>query len=166
MSACTTAEFSVAPSISASGCFTPLPSMPIPPPAPARRSCGCRRSAPPADRAWTGPKPSTPACGREQESRTLPFPEFKSLLREQFYILLLDQDGALAAIPKMLPRDAAQRRQAFDALTRILSARGPLDDEDQRRLARVAELFALDQQTSEAANVTALPSRDMRANAS
>ena len=103
---------------------------------------------------------------REQESRTLPFPEFKSLLREQFYILLLDQDGALAAIPKMLPRDAAQRRQAFDALTRILSARGPLDDEDQRRLARVAELFALDQQTSEAANVTALPSRDMRANAS
>src|SRR3974377_575622 len=30
MSACTTAEFSVAPSISPSGCFTPLPSMPIP----------------------------------------------------------------------------------------------------------------------------------------
>ena len=50
---------------------------------------------------------------REQESRTLPLPEFKTLLREQFYMLLLDQDAALAAIPKMLPRDVALRQQAL-----------------------------------------------------
>ena len=29
--------------------------------------------------------------------------EFKQVLREQFFALLLDQTAALAAIPKMLP---------------------------------------------------------------
>src|SRR6516162_3351298 len=65
ISACTTAAFSVAPLLSPSGCFTPLPSMPI-----AATSTSSpvmwmpSISAQPAGRAWTGPRPSTPACGR------------------------------------------------------------------------------------------------------
>jgi hypothetical protein len=39
--------------------------------------------------------------------------EFKRILREQFFALLLDRDGALAAIPKMLPADAATREEAL-----------------------------------------------------
>ena len=39
--------------------------------------------------------------------------EFKQMLREQFFALLLDRDGALAAIPKMLPADAAARAEAL-----------------------------------------------------
>ncbi len=35
------------------------------------------------------------------------------MLREQFFGLLLDRDGALAAIPKMLPADAAARAEAL-----------------------------------------------------
>jgi hypothetical protein len=97
---------------------------------------------------------------REQEgARTLPLPQFKALLRDQFYMLLIDQDAALAAIPTMLPQDEALRRQAFQTITRILSAAGAPSDEDQRRLARIAELFGLKEEPSEGTNVTTLPAR-------
>jgi hypothetical protein len=103
---------------------------------------------------------------REHEGHMLPLPQFKNLMREQFYMLMLDQDAALAAIPNMLPHDAAARRRTFEMIVRIAGARGPLDAEDQKRIARVAELFELKDDTSETANVTTLPARDVRASAS
>ncbi|RPI34457.1 MAG: hypothetical protein EHM67_14515 [Hyphomicrobiaceae bacterium] len=69
--------------------------------------------------------------------------EFKALLREQFYLLLIDQEAALRAIPTMLPEDAATRQQALDIVKRVLTACGPLDDEDQARLARITRMFGL-----------------------
>ena len=98
---------------------------------------------------------------REHEgARALPLPQFKVLLRDQFYMLLIDQEAALAAIPAMLPEDLALRRQAFQTITRILSAAGPPNDEDQRRLARTAEWFGLKEEDAiEGTNVTALPAR-------
>jgi hypothetical protein len=97
---------------------------------------------------------------REQEgARTLPLPQFKALLRDQFYMLLIDQDAALAAIPAMLPQDMALRQQAIQTITRILSAAGPPTDEDKRRVARIAELFGLKDDTIESNNVTTLPAR-------
>ena len=36
------------------------------------------------------------------------------MLREQYFSLMLDRDAALAAIPKMLPADAAQRKWLLD----------------------------------------------------
>jgi Protein of unknown function (DUF3141) len=97
---------------------------------------------------------------REHEgARALPLPQFKALLRDQFYMLLIDQEAALAAIPAMLTQDMALRRQAFQTITRILSAAGPPNDEDQRRLARVAELFGLKEEAIEGTNVTTLPAR-------
>jgi hypothetical protein len=67
--------------------------------------------------------------------------EFKALVREQFYLLLIDQEAALAAIPKMLPEDAAARRRMLDIIKRVLTACGPLNGEDQTRLARITRLF-------------------------
>ena len=69
--------------------------------------------------------------------------EFKALVREQFYLLLIDQEAALAAIPKMLPEDAATRRLALDAIKRVLTAFGPFQGEDQVRLAKITQLFDL-----------------------
>ena len=81
---------------------------------------------------------------REQEgARTCRSRSSRRFVREQFYMLLIDQEAALAAIPTMLPEDIGVRRKAFQTITRILSAAGPPNDEDQRRLARVAELFGL-----------------------
>ena len=64
-------------------------------------------------------------------------------MREQFYLLLIDQDAALAAIPKMLPEDTEVRRLALDAIKRVLTAFGPLDGQDHERLERIARLFNL-----------------------
>jgi len=82
--------------------------------------------------------------------------EFKALVREQFYLLLIDQEAALGAIPKMLPEDAATRQQGFDIVKRILTACGPLDDEDQARLARIARLFGLGSAAAKAENIVPL----------
>src|SRR5262245_20855819 len=46
---------------------------------------------------------------------------FKALVREQFFILLIDTDAALAALPSMLPADANARREAFDFVKQVLS---------------------------------------------
>ncbi len=94
-----------------------------------------------------------------EDTQTLPLPEFKKIVRDQFSMLMLDQDAALAAIPSMLPNDLALRRQVFDAVTRILSASGSLNEEDQRRLARITELFALDESVVDSTNITTLPAR-------
>jgi hypothetical protein len=83
---------------------------------------------------------------REQtEMPGLSLSEFKALVREQFYMLLLDQDAALSAIPNMLPGDKEARGQAFETLKNVLGARGQLDTEDEKRLSRVAGLFEIDE---------------------
>jgi pimeloyl-ACP methyl ester carboxylesterase len=66
---------------------------------------------------------------------------FKALVREQFNILLIDRDAALAAIPSMLPPDAETRRVAFGLIRTVLSARGEISGDDRKRLDEVARLF-------------------------
>ncbi len=67
--------------------------------------------------------------------------EFKQVLREQFFSLLLDRDGALAAIPKMLPDDADARAKTLAAIRQIVSASGEISGERAERLARIEKLF-------------------------
>ena len=71
----------------------------------------------------------------------VPLSEFKATVREQFYILLIDTEGALAAIPSMLPEDPDIRQKAFDLINQVLSARGEFSAEDRARLHRVAGIF-------------------------
>jgi hypothetical protein len=73
----------------------------------------------------------------------MPLAAFKALVREQFNMLLLDTDAALAAIPSMLPAETAPRREAFDLVKTVLTARGPLSDKDDERLREIAQLFGL-----------------------
>ncbi len=75
----------------------------------------------------------------------VPLPAFKALVREQFYMLLLDQEAALAALPSMLPSDAETRLEAFDLIGQVLAARGELSEEDKNRLGEVARLFGVDE---------------------
>jgi hypothetical protein len=71
-------------------------------------------------------------------------PEFKMLVREQFFMLLIDREGALAAVQKLLPEDVNQRRAAFAAIREVLSASGEITGERASRLRRVAALFGVD----------------------
>jgi hypothetical protein len=79
-----------------------------------------------------------------QSHGDLPLSDFKALVREQFNMLLIDRDAALAAIPSMLPPDADIRRQAFGLIEQVLGASGDLSGEDKKRLDEVARLFDLD----------------------
>jgi Protein of unknown function (DUF3141) len=67
--------------------------------------------------------------------------EFKRVLREQFFALMLDPDGALAAIPKMLPDDANARTKALAGIRAVVSAAGEVSAERAQRLARIEAML-------------------------
>jgi pimeloyl-ACP methyl ester carboxylesterase len=79
----------------------------------------------------------------------MPLSEFKALVREQFNMLLIDQEGALRAIPAMLPSDAEERQKAFDLIKQILGARGEMIAEDDKRMREVAQLFKASEVTAD-----------------
>jgi pimeloyl-ACP methyl ester carboxylesterase len=70
-----------------------------------------------------------------------PLSVFKATVREQYDMLLIDTEAALAAIPSMLPSDPAARQRAFDLICEVLSARGEHSSEDLKRIRRIGGLF-------------------------
>ena len=68
---------------------------------------------------------------------------FKALLREQFFMLLIDPAGAMKALPSLLPDDPDLRERAFRLLEQVVHARGPLPEEAEDRLFRIAEMFGV-----------------------
>lgn len=81
---------------------------------------------------------------RDYSGPRMTLPEFKMLVREQFFMLLIDREGAVEAIRKLLPEDMGQRRAAFAAISEVLSASGDITGERASRLRRVAALFGVD----------------------
>ncbi len=69
--------------------------------------------------------------------------ELKVILRDQSMLLHLDEERAMKALPKLLPRDQEDRGRTLRAVQRIVSASGALSPEGKRRLARVEELFGI-----------------------
>jgi hypothetical protein len=94
--------------------------------------------------------------------------EFKERVRDQFYIMLIDMEGALAALSSMLPADVDGRRQALDLVRQIMTACGPLSDEDNERMRRVARLFGVEELSNFVRSLTVVPSdkQDSQAKAS
>jgi hypothetical protein len=82
----------------------------------------------------------------------LPLATFKATVRDQFYMLLLDTEGALAAIPSMLPDDPETRKTGFGLITQTLSAKGEFSAEDRNRIQRVAELFGVESRLAGSTN--------------
>ena len=67
--------------------------------------------------------------------------QFKSLVREQYLMLLVDEEAALSAIPILLKEKGNDRSEALRQLEKILTVRGELTEGGRRRLSRVVELF-------------------------
>jgi pimeloyl-ACP methyl ester carboxylesterase len=80
-----------------------------------------------------------------EEGSRLTLAQFKSMAREQFFLLLLEPEASLAAIPKMLPPDAAERRKGLAAIRNVLSSSGEISGEASERLKKVATLFGIDE---------------------
>lgn len=79
----------------------------------------------------------------QDRSSRLSLPQFKTLVREQFFMLLLEPEASLEAIPKMLPRSAEERRNGFAIIRDVLSASAQISGESAQRLHRVAQLFGI-----------------------
>jgi len=69
--------------------------------------------------------------------------ELKAVLRDQYLLLRLDEERAVAAIPKLLPRDGEERARTLRAVQRVASATGDSSEEGKRRLVRIEKLFAV-----------------------
>ena len=66
----------------------------------------------------------------------LPGQQRRELFRNQFFMLLLDEEKALATLPQLLKTEQ-ERTAALEAVTRVLSAKGELSAERRARLARL-----------------------------
>ena len=95
---------------------------------------------------------------REQKDLpALPLPEFKTLVRDQFFMLLIDQDAAMAALPGLLPEDMDIRRKALALIRQVLAAPGGLSGEAEARMQRIARIFAPDDEARAAPNLAVVP---------
>lgn len=76
-----------------------------------------------------------------EHARRLTLGEFKSLTREQFFMLLIDQAEALRTLPGLLPPDREARAAALKLIEQVATARGPLSGEAADRLDVIRRLF-------------------------
>jgi len=83
-----------------------------------------------------------------KELSPLPLSDFKALVRDQFLMLLIDPDAALATLPRMLPQDMEIRRKALALICQVLTVAGGLSGEAETRMKRIARIFAPDEGTA------------------
>jgi hypothetical protein len=95
----------------------------------------------------------------------IPLSAFKALVREQFYLLLIDTEAALAALPSMLPADADTRRKAYELIKQVMSARGEFSAEDKERMLRIARAFGVEEAPPMVPNLTVVASTPKEAQA-
>jgi hypothetical protein len=74
-----------------------------------------------------------------EERRSLS--ELKQLLKEQFFLVRLDEERALETLPALLPPDPEKRRHGLGIVQRMLSAEDALSPEGARRLQQIQSLF-------------------------
>jgi pimeloyl-ACP methyl ester carboxylesterase len=67
--------------------------------------------------------------------------EFKQDLREQYFMLRLDEIGAVALIPELLKGHEDEWPKLLEYIRTVATAGGPLGEEGKRRLAELERLF-------------------------
>ena len=66
---------------------------------------------------------------------------FKEIVKDQYLILLMDEERAIAALPKLLPDNRRQCQEALTLVRRVLATRGNLPEDGRRRLQRIEAIF-------------------------
>ncbi|MGA8712162.1 MAG: DUF3141 domain-containing protein, partial [Roseiarcus sp.] len=87
-----------------------------------------------------------------KSNERLSLARFREMLNEQLQLVLLDEERAVAALPKLLETDESETAAALGALRKLVGAAGALDPEGERRLARVEKLFGAKPTKSRKAN--------------
>ncbi len=68
----------------------------------------------------------------------------KTIFRDQYLLVRLDEKRAVRAILMLLPASREERRTAMDIVHRVIAARGMQSAEGRRRLSEVEALFGLE----------------------
>jgi pimeloyl-ACP methyl ester carboxylesterase len=79
---------------------------------------------------------------RKERGSDISLAQFKQIVREQFFMLLLDEKGAVAAIPALLKGHEKEAPQWLEYIQKVATAPGPLGKTGQKRMASMAKLFA------------------------
>lgn len=78
---------------------------------------------------------------RAEQDDQLPLSEFKQAFREQFFMVLLDEEQAVAAIPTLLEGYPDHGLELYKMIQEIATVDAPLVEEAQRRLVEIEALF-------------------------
>jgi len=70
-------------------------------------------------------------------NKRLTLSQFTGMLRDQYQLVLLDEERAVRALPKLLRVGEPEADAALDALGELLVAPGPLTKEEKIRVGRV-----------------------------
>ncbi|MDJ0782007.1 MAG: DUF3141 domain-containing protein [Desulfosarcinaceae bacterium] len=77
---------------------------------------------------------------RAAHGAKIPLDEFKEDLREQYFMLRLDEERAIALIPQMLKGYEADWPKMLEDIRKIVTAAKPLGEEGKRRMAKLEAL--------------------------
>ena len=78
---------------------------------------------------------------KRKSNERLSVSQFRQMLSEQLQLVLLDEERAIAALPKLLQANEAETAAALDVVRQLAGATGALDPEGARRLERIEKLF-------------------------
>jgi pimeloyl-ACP methyl ester carboxylesterase len=76
-------------------------------------------------------------------NKRLTLAQFKAMLREQYQLVLLDEERAVRALPKLLRPGEPEADAAIDALRDLIAAPGPMGKEGKSRLQRVEKALGV-----------------------
>jgi hypothetical protein len=80
---------------------------------------------------------------RAEQGQGVTLAEFKALVREQFFMLLIDENQALRTLPDLVARDPGRADEILDVLRRVATAPGPLADTQAERMTRIEQLLGV-----------------------
>jgi len=82
--------------------------------------------------------------------------EYRQSVQRQSFVLMLDEERALSALPKLVP-DMAMRRTIMSFAKEVLTAAGPMEDGVTERYNEICALFVLDVAEFNAIGAVPLP---------
>jgi pimeloyl-ACP methyl ester carboxylesterase len=79
---------------------------------------------------------------RQERASDITLDEFKKILREQYFMLLIDEGLAVANIPALLKGHEKEAPQCLEDIRKVVTAGGPLGKNANNHLKEVEKIFA------------------------
>ena len=88
---------------------------------------------------------------RDEYAKDMTLADFKSKFRDQFMMVLLDPEQAVASLPELLAGRETDAPKALELLREVLAVGGPMIEESGQRLDQVAAIFGAGEPAAPAA---------------